>query len=282
VIDRPGFPERVFEFAFNAEFAHANAAALMACPDMPTQQEEKTKGYDVKFEINRRGGAVDSIFLQHKVSRFVANRAISNKHFYDAARGPYYAFSLDVDQYNLIRTFETRRKERIYYCAPLFTARGHINSHFASGMMRANSIWIDVSAGPPLKAEETHSIIYSEDAKRAFVFSVDPVELVVSMPGEYTREDDRYKKGFDEEEARKLYMDAYDALEAWRKSREINAPFQSGQAKTVDIVLRHRREAPLPTPPKDMTENGIIDGIGRLMAEFYGLSWLLVGAHDPN
>ena len=66
----PGFSERVFEFSFNAEYSNANRALLSAAPHIPTQNEEKWLGYDVAFELNRRG-IVHSLALQHKVCRFV-------------------------------------------------------------------------------------------------------------------------------------------------------------------------------------------------------------------
>lgn len=281
MIEKPGFPERVFEFAFNAEFARKNKAVLMACPDMPTQQEEKKKGYDVKFELRRRGGGRESLFFQHKVARFVRNQAISNKKFFEAADGPYFAFGLDVDQYNLIRTFETRRKERIYYCAPLFTARGRINDLFASDGIVKNCIWIDVKAGPKLGSDVTHSIIYSQKGNQAAVFSEQPFSLQVTAPAEYAPSEILYPRGFDNEEARHLYLDAYHAIEEWRRVGRTATP-ESRAGTAAGNLHWHRREALLPPPPQDMTENGVVDAIGRLMADFYGLSWLLVGAHDPN
>ena len=67
----PGFSERVFEFGFNSEYADQNRAVLAAAPHIPTQNEEKALGYDIAFEIKRRGGAINSIALQHKTCRFV-------------------------------------------------------------------------------------------------------------------------------------------------------------------------------------------------------------------
>lgn len=52
----PGFSERVFEFGFNSEYAAQNRAVLAAAPHIPTQNDEKALGYDIAFEIKRRGG----------------------------------------------------------------------------------------------------------------------------------------------------------------------------------------------------------------------------------
>jgi hypothetical protein len=71
----PGFSERVFKFGFNAEFAHSHRAVLAAVPHIPTQNQEKLLGYDVKFEIKKSGGAIRMIALQHKVARQVCGGA---------------------------------------------------------------------------------------------------------------------------------------------------------------------------------------------------------------
>src|SRR5688500_6727594 len=98
----PAFPERVFEFAFNAEYCHVNRAVLIGTPELPTQNEEKYLGYDVAFEIRRAGGVVNTIALQHKTSRYVTTRSGSNARFYDEIGGPYFAVRLDTEQFNVI------------------------------------------------------------------------------------------------------------------------------------------------------------------------------------
>lgn len=101
---RPGFSERVFEFSFNAEYANRNRAILAGAPSIPTQNEEKSLGYDVMFEVNAHGGAIHAVALQHKVSRFVDRLGPTNANFWTEAGGPYFAFRLDTDQYNLIES----------------------------------------------------------------------------------------------------------------------------------------------------------------------------------
>src|SRR4051794_39265769 len=97
----PGFSERVFEFSFNAEFSEQQKAFLASAPDIPTQNKEKWLGYDVAFELEKRG-AIHCTALQHKVSRFVDGRSPSNRRFWDHIGGAYFAFAIDVDQFNLI------------------------------------------------------------------------------------------------------------------------------------------------------------------------------------
>src|SRR6266536_4820705 len=100
----PGFSERVFEFGFNSEYANQNRAILAAAPHIPTQNDEKSLGYDIAFEIKRHGGAVHSIAIQHKTCRFVDGESATNQKFWNAVGGPYFAFRLNVDQFNLIET----------------------------------------------------------------------------------------------------------------------------------------------------------------------------------
>lgn len=78
MVKYPKFSERIFEFAFNAEFAARNHAILAACPSLPTPQEEKNEGYDIEFELKRRGGGKEYLFLQHKVARRVTSVGPSN------------------------------------------------------------------------------------------------------------------------------------------------------------------------------------------------------------
>lgn len=143
----PGFSERVFEFSFNAEFSSRNRAVIAAAPHIPTQNEEKWLGYDVAFQINSRGGATHTLALQHKVSRFVDKVSGSNARFFYEAKGPYYAFRLDSDQYNLIQSISSLGLPGIefYYCAPLFTTLGDMNGHYLTNQVTDHALWVDVS-----------------------------------------------------------------------------------------------------------------------------------------
>lgn len=178
---RSGFSERVFEFSFNAEYANRNRAVLAGAPSIPTQNEEKSLGYDIMFEINARGGAVHAVALQHKVVRFVDKLAPKNGKFWSAAAGPYYAFRLETDQYNLIESIATAGMPGIefHYCAPLFATRSEMNGHYIAGSVEANSLWIDVAGAGPITDLEGHTIVYRQDGCKAFRFSEAPQELAV-------------------------------------------------------------------------------------------------------
>jgi hypothetical protein len=64
---KPEFNERMFEFAYNAEFCRTHKAILVSAPILPSTNMERLLAYDVSFRI-KKGAAVKSVFLQHKVA----------------------------------------------------------------------------------------------------------------------------------------------------------------------------------------------------------------------
>jgi hypothetical protein len=190
----PGFSERVFEFSFNAEYADRNLAVLAGAPSIPTQNEEKWLGYDVAFELKRRGGAVHVVALQHKVPRYVDRRGPLNRHFWHAAGGAYFAVRLDTDQYNLIESISSANLPGVefYFCAPAFATRMEMNSHYLGKSVEANSVWINVRSAGQINDAGLHTIVYSEDGSRAFRFSDEPVPLAISR--EQPRRDRWYER----------------------------------------------------------------------------------------
>ena len=143
----PGFSERVFEFSFNAEYVNKHKAILAGAPRIPTQNAEKWLGYDVEFELHQRGGAIHSVALQHKVSRYVDAVGLSNGHFFHTVGGPYFPFHLDTAQYNLIQAVASSGLPGVdfFYCAPLFTGIKNMNSHYLANCAETESAWFDVS-----------------------------------------------------------------------------------------------------------------------------------------
>lgn len=178
---KPGFSERVFEFSFNAEYADRNRAVLAGAPSIPTQNEEKWLGYDVAFELNRRGGAVHAVALQHKVPRYVDNLGPRNGHFWDAIGGAYFAFRLGTDQYNLIESIASAGLPGIEFCfcSPGFASRSDMNSHYLGKTVEANSVWIDIAGAGVIDDDELHTIVYSPDGSQVFRFSQESLPLKI-------------------------------------------------------------------------------------------------------
>src|SRR5688572_6752912 len=149
---KPGFSERVFEFGFSSEYAARNRAVLAAAPHIPTQNEEKALGYDIAFEIKRRGGAVHSVALQHKTCRFVDGESGSNQKFWNALGGPYFAFRVNVEQFNLIETIASSGLTGIefVYCVPQFSMRKDMDTHYMANSVMTKSIWVNPNGTGPI------------------------------------------------------------------------------------------------------------------------------------
>ncbi len=260
---RPGFSERVFEFAFNAEYAKRNLAVLAGAPHIPTQNEEKWLGYDVAFEIKQRGGAVHALALQHKVSRFIDNPSPTNGHFWDKAVGPYFAFRLDNSQYNLLQDFASCGLPgvEVYFCAPLFADRKSMDARYLAGTVERSSLWIDISNTGQLSDDETHSIIYSVNGRNAFLFSEEPVPLNVV---DYDRRavNRAQREGAVLENASEIYNGAFRVLRRqWSRLRRSNAA-------AADTEYRIPTEFP-------KREKPTFANTGKLLGQYFGISLLV-------
>lgn len=277
------FPERVFEFAFNAEFVSKYNSLLATCPALPTQQEEKRKGYDVAFELQLRGGAIQSLFLQHKIVRFVDQRSGTNKHFYDFAEGPYFAFRLDKDQFNVIHDVATSAGERIYYCAPLYTELRDMNDHFLKKNVLPKSVWIDVSTASPITDSNAHSIVYSEDGTRAAVFSKEPSALKVLDPGSFELDTERrYERGFDRQEAEQLKSALARSLQEWwpAQRRRPTRAMEEG-ATGARKLTRRTPESVDQSPSDDPVRDQIMADAAEDLATYLGVTWLFLTKKEP-
>jgi hypothetical protein len=281
MVARPGFSERIFEFAFNAEFVNNHAAVLAAAPTLPSLQEEKKRGYDVAFELKCRGGSTDFLFLQHKVSRFVQTRHATNKHFFDFA-GPYFAFVLDNDQYNLIHGLAMRGK-RSYFCAPSFTSRRDIDKAFLRKSVCSDSVWLDVTKVGPIKDTDRHTIIYAPGKARAALFSKEPREVEILDPSKYTPDSNEQVDKLDLEGARKLYSEVRETfLESWPADR--GRPLRPEPAKQMgDYLIAPTVQEELPlTPSADAELIKLLDDTASLLTDWYGVSWIVVCKHPPT
>ncbi|MCY1348486.1 hypothetical protein D9M69_346340 [compost metagenome] len=265
-----GVSERVFEFAFNSEFCASRSAVIAGCPYIPTQNQEKRLGFDVAFLL-KNAGAVRFLYLQHKVSRKVDGASRSNTHFRSAAGMPYYAFPIDVDQYNLIHKFSQKKSREFYYCAPRFTSRKELNDHFKNGGVALNSVWIDISACGTLTNTESHCIVYPENGSRAFVFSEHPdARPSIVHPAEVeTFPSDRTTK-LTTASLRDEYEEILETVSQWwREDR-----FAQRRTGGIDSDFRMRLEPPQRRGglknPTDM-----IAAIRELTNEYLGVTWLI-------
>lgn len=266
-VTKAGFAERVFEFAFNAEYCAKNRAVLAACPYLPTQQQEKRLGYDVEFEVNQRGGGTASLFLQHKVSRHVDSRSGSNAHFYDAIGGDYFAFQLDIEQYNLIHHAANSGKESFFYCAPSFVTRAEMDKKFFASTVVDDSIWIDVKGAGKILDSQSHCIVYNADGSKVWRFSDEPKKAESKLPKD-GREFARRLQKFDVESVSSIYESLYTDLKDWWPER------QKVRRKT-ELAENHRM--PNVLPPQAVVDDlgGGIAAVRELAVDYYGVSWLI-------
>jgi hypothetical protein len=262
-IPTPGFSERVFEFSFNAEYAHRNRAVLAGAPSIPTQNEEKWLGYDVAFEVEQRGGTVHLVALQHKVARYVDGLGPTNRHFWASAGGAYYAFRLDTDQYNLIQSVAAANLPGIEfsYCAPIFASRGDMNGHYLAGTVEQNSIWIDVAGAGQITDDETHTVIYSPSGSHAFRFSEKAIPLKVERPEQRQR---RWKQRpeSDVESVARIYTVALATLRQYWPER------RRGKSAGADNTFRLPEKLPTEKEPS-------IANTAKLLGQYFGISLLV-------
>ena len=260
----PGFSERVYEFSFNAEYADRNRAVLAGAPSIPTQNSEKWLGYDVLFEVKRRGGAIHALALQHKVPRFINRIGPRNGDFWTAVGGPYYAFRLDVDQYNLIEAVASANLPGVEFCysSPIFASRHEMNSHYLAKSVGANSVWIDVAGAGQLDPTEPHSIVYSPDGARSWVFSEEGRPLK-TRTNEVRRARWSERRNAPLVDLPALYRTALEAVQNYWPKRIVGK-----RTDTQEDAFRLPQLAPVEELPT-------YEGTARLLAKYFGASLLL-------
>lgn len=269
-VQLPGVSERVFEFAFNSEFCTSSGALIAGCPYIPTQNQEKRLGYDVAIKI-QAGAKIRSLYLQHKVARRVDGKSGSNKKFRDAVGSPYYAFALDVDQYNLIQRFSQKKTREFYYCSPVFTSRKDLDSHYAAKTVVSNSAWIDVSSCAPIPSTDTasHCIVYSPALTAVARFSDEPEKSVSAAKPSIEDFLKVKERKFQTEELADEYFEFFDTLTEWwperlksRRKSEMSTDFQ------MKSVLPPRRE--------DFKQpRQVVEAIQEITGDYLGVSWLV-------
>lgn len=297
-IPRSAFPERLFEFAFNAAFIDRNAAILVGTPDIPSQDAEKWLGYDVVFEIERTAGVTGSIALQHKVSRYVNGSGSSaNADFRAVVQPEYFAFPLDVDQFNIIQSLAAANMPGIefVYCAPLFVTRKCINDFYAQKQIEANSIWIDIAAVPPLDPSESHSVVYDVNGSAAWVLS-QPARAIVKQPVERFRNQVR-DEGWNAERVAGIYTEVLAEIDkAWplieehqreraslrRMARE-QGPRGLSEDERAKLAGGHFSWPTSRPEPVEITDlRSGLEATSQLLANYLGMSWIVEVCSEPN
>jgi hypothetical protein len=266
----PGVSERVFEFAFNSEFCTSSGALIAGCPYIPTQNQEKRLGYDVAIKI-QAGSKIRSLYLQHKVARQVDGLSGSNKKFRDAVGSPYFAFSLDVDQYNLIHRFSQKKTREFYYCSPIFTSRKDLDSHYIAKTVVPNSAWIDVSSWKAIPNADTasHCIVYSPDLQKVSRFSDEPEKSVPADKPSVEKFHSAPVRKFQTEDLAADYFDFFDTLQDWW-------PERSKRRRKSDESTDFQMKSVLPPRREDFKQpKQVVEAIQEITGDYLGVSWLV-------
>jgi len=260
---KPEFSERVFEFAYNAEFAVVNSAALLSMPWMPSQPEEKYRPYDVKFRLKRASGKGWSLMLQHKVVRRVDNKSPSNRAWVNRCGVPYFAFGLDNEQYNRIVQLRGRGRA-VYYCAPRFCERQNLEDDYRSRGVCGASVWLDPLPAGTIGDFRAHSIIFDPPGTRAFRCCGEPKNIKVVSLNEFKTV--RPAQGL----TRDGLAGMYEELFAIADERASERPTEGEGLENYSI----RRDRP-ERATVDSLESAAV-AVAELSAEYFGLSWLFV------
>ena len=263
----PGFSERVFEFGFNSEYANKNRAILAAAPHIPTQNDEKALGYDIAFEIKRHGGAVHSIAIQHKTCRFVDGESATNQKFWNAVGGPYFAFRLNVDQFNLIETIASSGLPGVQfvYCAPLFSKRKDMDTHYLANSVLTRSVWINPTGAGPITDYDAHSIIFDPTGTKAFLFSEEPRDLKIIGPRQRVSQETP------------LHEETIDLSAVYETVYAGVSGFQSGERRRPRgrDEPEFRMPAELPPVVRSRDDGELIRALAELFSNYLGVSWLV-------
>jgi hypothetical protein len=263
----PGFSERVFEFGFNAEFAYSNKAVLAGAPHIPTQNQEKYLGYDAHFAIKAKGGAVHSVALQHKVSRHVTGSSGTNVDFRNAAGIPYYAFRIDVDQYNLIESIASAGLPGLefYYCAPRFSTVEQMNLNYMTQSVMSNSTWINVAGAGQIIDLDPHTMVYSATGASAWICS-EPREAKVVPPRPALSQE--LRESLPDLDVRETYSVVNERLRAYWPRRR-SAAEREHESSFLPATLP--RSINLATS----SEHRVFLALSALLSKYYGVSWLV-------
>jgi len=244
------FAERLFEFLFNAEFIHKNAANVIGMPHIPSQEEEKWLGYDVAFNLQDGAGVINALALQHKVVRLVDGPGSgANKAFRNAAGNPYFAFPVDPVQFNTIEALVSENLPGLefYFCAPLFVDQPNLDARYAAKDLDAHSVYIDVNGVGQLDESIPHSIVYTSAGNEAWVFSEDPKRLTIRRVSLGERAERHQREEVSLEQIQKLYSKAFELV-------------ANGYARRVERELTQRL-------PKDVALVGQFSALSRQLRE---------------
>src|SRR5262249_25514365 len=142
---------------------------------------------------------------------------------------------LENEQYE--RIVELRKRGRaVYYCAPGFVERRHLEDHYQKRTVCPASVWVDVLPAGLLKNNKHHSIIFDQWGSVAFRCSGEPIALQVVNRETFAQ--GKAASEFTVDEAATLYADLWTIA----SERSARRPKRSPHAVDVRRTLPPRHE----------------------------------------
>ena len=153
---RPEFSEFSYGFAFTDAFVRRRGR-LTTAPVFPSLRDERHKGWDVRLNLP---GV--SFFLQFKLSDRLTR---PNATYWQVHGGSY--FRIDITplsrspQHNLLKNFNDRGEDNVYYVAPFFYRMSQFDDAYVSNNIYERSLLIPVNRLPRLNDYEAHHLTFA-------------------------------------------------------------------------------------------------------------------------
>jgi len=207
---------------------------------------EKDLGYDVEFEIQQSQYS-SSVFFQHKVAHFAKVRSGRNAHFYNHHNGPYFRFTVDIDQHNTLCAL-SRTKGDAYYCAPCFNLSHELEGHFRADTIANNSLLLDPQDVGNITDNDLHNITFAKSG-------ADPT--LHSNPRRFKIPHRASKNGMPEFKRRKIDSRYFEEVSEELVSRTIQSKFKKSITRAIERMQPLQRAQ-------------------FLLGHVYQVSWVLV------
>lgn len=190
----------------------------------PSTREEKKLASDLILKHYKGHSCRFSEFYQFKRSKYFNKEVfsdLSGKTIIDTSKKPKYGFSIynsiKTQQFNTLQKLALKKRNRVYYSAPLFHTLNEFNSYFNAYTIQSNSIVINFSQ-PNLQAAvitpgSNHQIIF--DRTSSHICS-EPLEIESFLASERNTlyKTDIYEENKLEIEIKELYNFVIKEIEA--------------------------------------------------------------------
>lgn len=174
---------------------------------------------------------------------------------------------INVDQFNLIETIASSGLPGIQfvYCARLFSKRKDMDAHYLANSVLTQAVWINPTGAGPITDSDAHSIVFDPMGTKAFLFSEEPRDLIVTRPRQRAPQETHSHD--DTIMLSAVYETVYETVSRFQ-SRE---PRRRRDRDEPDFRM------PLDLPPfiRSRDDGELIKALAELFADYLGVSWLV-------